>query len=90
MQSFGAQARGANVRVNSAVRDDLSERLWRLRRRHAHIDGYIREERRGWTLRFVRNGRLLFEGRFTNRDEAVRAGRARVLELERAGWNSHW
>jgi hypothetical protein len=68
----------------------LDERLWRLRRRHAHIDVYLGEERCGWTLRFVRNGRLLFEGRFTNRDEAVRAGRARVLELERAGWTSHW
>jgi hypothetical protein len=69
----------------------LSERLWRLRRRHAHIDVYLGEDRRGWTLRFVmRNGRHLFEGRFTNRDEAVRAGRARVLELERAGWTSHW
>ena len=65
-------------------------RLWRLRSRHTYIDVYIDEERHAWTLRFVRNGRLLFEGRFTNRDEAVCAGRARVLELERAGWNSHW
>ncbi len=71
-------------------RASLSERVYRLRRRHSHIDVYISKDREAWTLRFVRNGRLLFEGRFTDRDEAVRAGRARVLELERAGWNSHW
>jgi hypothetical protein len=65
-------------------------RLWRVRRRHDHIDATLHSTRAGWTLRFFRNDRLLLAWRFSSESAARADAVARRRELERAGWVSHW
>lgn len=66
------------------------ERLWRVRRRHAHIDALLRSRDRRWDLRFTRNDRVLLTQEFGDREEACAAAETRLRELQRAGWNVHW
>jgi hypothetical protein len=67
-----------------------SERLWRLRKRYDHIDAEVRPRGLDWELRISRNGRRLIAWRFDNREAAAREAAARLRELERSGWQSHW
>jgi len=66
------------------------ERLWRVRRRHGHIDALLRSRGPMWDLRFTRNDRVLITQEFANRESACAAADARLRELQRAGWNTHW
>lgn len=65
-------------------------RLWRLRRRHDHIDAIAWPVRDGWRLRFIRNGRVLLTRQYDSREAASADADARLRELQRAGWNTHW
>ena len=65
-------------------------RLWRVRRRHDHIDATLRAARKTWTLQFFRNDRLLLTWRFASESDARDEATSRRRELERAGWVSHW
>jgi hypothetical protein len=67
-----------------------SERLWRARRRHDYIDALVERESSAWTLRFVRNDRVLLTWQYPSRDDARAEARRRLRELQRAGWNVHW
>ena len=69
---------------------DEFERLWRVRRRHAHIDALLRPREHGWDLRFTRNDRVLITQEFPDRDAACAAADVRLRELQRAGWATHW
>jgi len=69
---------------------DEFERLWRVRRRHAHIDALLRRRENGWDLRFTRNDRVLITQEFPDRDAASAAADVRLRELQRAGWTTHW
>jgi hypothetical protein len=65
-------------------------RVWRARRRHDHIDAEIVEAGEGWTLRFIHNDRPMIEWRLPTRDAAVDEASARLQQLQRAGWVTHW
>jgi Radical SAM superfamily/B12 binding domain len=71
-------------------RTDLTERLWRVRRRHDHIDAILRVRDRRWELQFVRNDRVLLTRSHATERQARREADARLGELHRAGWNVHW
>ncbi len=69
---------------------DLRDRLWRVRKRHDHIDAQLREMSGGWTLQFARNDRPLIVWEFPTEPEARCEAERKLKELERAGWTSHW
>jgi hypothetical protein len=69
---------------------DEFERLWRVRRRHTHIDALLRRREDGCDLRFTRNDRVLITQEFPDRESASAAADVRLRELQRAGWTSHW
>ncbi|MFI5177833.1 MAG: hypothetical protein ACHQO8_04695 [Vicinamibacterales bacterium] len=69
---------------------DLTDRLWRVRKRHDHIDAALRERPPGWELQFGRNDRPLVVWQFATEAEARREADARLKELQRAGWATHW
>lgn len=69
---------------------DLQDRLWRVRKRHDHIDALLRETPKGWRLQFGRNDRPLVVWEFPTEGEARREAERKLKELERAGWTSHW
>jgi hypothetical protein len=71
-------------------RTDVTERLWRVRRRHDHIDAILRVRGRRWDLQFVRNDRVLLTRSHATERQARREADARLGELHRAGWNVHW
>jgi hypothetical protein len=70
--------------------DLTPKRVWRVRKRHDHIDAEIRPRGSEWELRILHNGRRLLSWRFADRDEASAEATARRRELERSGWQSHW
>ena len=65
-------------------------RLWRARRRHLHIDAMLEPSRHSCTLIFLRNDRPLAALDYPNERAARSAGRARLRQLEMAGWVEHW
>jgi len=65
-------------------------RLWRVRRRHDHIDAMLTMVGARWQLEFARNDRPFLAWRYDGRAEAVAEADARLQELLRAGWNTHW
>jgi hypothetical protein len=69
---------------------DLTDRLWRARRRHDHIDAVLRQEGTTWQLRFFRNDRLFLTWPYLDRTTAVAEAHRRLRELQRAGWTAHW
>ena len=72
------------------VSPDLQARLWRVRKRHDHIDALLVETGDGWQLQFGRNDRPLVSWRFDTQGEAQCEADKRLRELQRAGWTSHW
>ncbi|HUL75461.1 MAG TPA: hypothetical protein VLT86_20275 [Vicinamibacterales bacterium] len=73
-----------------STRADLADRLWRVRKRHDHIDAVLHASPAGWELQFGRNDRPLVVWQFATEAEARREADARLKELQRAGWTSHW
>ena len=69
---------------------DVLLRLWRARRRHAHIDAVLRQRADGWELSYSRDDRPLMLRRFDTEEDARRDATARFAELQRAGWIDHW
>jgi hypothetical protein len=71
-----------------------SDRVWRVRKRHRCIDAEIHSDAPGSTsfaTTVLRDGsRLIYERRWPTREEAEADARAKLAELERAGWITHW
>ena len=66
-------------------------RLWRLRKRHHHVDADLRREGTlGVELRFVYDGRPVFIRRWKTARSALARAAEKRRELERAGWVDHW
>jgi hypothetical protein len=65
-------------------------RLWRARRRHAHIDAMLRQCADGWEVSYSRDDRPLMSRRFDTEDDARADAATRFRELQRAGWIDHW
>jgi hypothetical protein len=70
--------------------DPNLERLWRVRRRHDHIDAVLSARGSCWELRFLRNDRLMLAWCHERRETACLDADERLHELQRAGWNTHW
>jgi hypothetical protein len=68
----------------------LRNRLWRVRKRHDHLDALLRGRGHHWTLEFRRNDRPLVARDFGSRAAARAEADARLRELQRAGWTVHW
>jgi hypothetical protein len=66
------------------------ERLWRVRRRHDHLDAVLSAQGSCWELRFFRNDRLMLARCHERRETACVEADERLRELQRAGWNTHW
>ena len=69
---------------------DVLRRLWRARRRHAHIDAMLRQSAGGWEVSYSRDNRPLMSRRFDTEEDARADATARFRELQRAGWIDHW
>ena len=69
---------------------DVLLRLWRARRRHAHIDAMLRRRADGWEVSYSRDDRPLMTRLFESEEEARGDATARFRELQRAGWIDHW
>ena len=80
----------ASGRITTEGFVDLNDRLWRLRRRHDHIDAIIRRRGALWELTFLRNDRLMLTRHYTRLDLARAEADRRLRDLQRAGWNTHW
>jgi hypothetical protein len=65
-------------------------RLWRMRRRHDHIDATLAAAGAAWELTYLRNDRTMLAWRYPDEVDARRDADTRRRELERAGWVSHW
>ncbi|HXW07305.1 MAG TPA: hypothetical protein VD833_18865 [Vicinamibacterales bacterium] len=76
--------------MRNPERPGTGDRLWRARRRHDRIDAVLGQRGRYWLLRFFRNGRLLLSRRHETEALARAEAGARLKELQRAGWNTHW
>jgi hypothetical protein len=81
---------GRATRRSDELRCGDVQRLWRLRRRHDHIDALVGRRGASWELSFVRNDRVLVTRSYPTRDAAHADAAGRRRELERAGWNTHW
>ena len=66
------------------------QRLWRVRRRLDRIDAVLEPSGRGWSLQYFRNGRRLLSWPYRTAGPARAAAAAKLRELQRAGWTSHW
>ena len=66
------------------------DRLWRVRRRHVHIDAELHEDAGAWQLEFLRNDRLMLRWRFVDQRAARQEADRRLRELQRVGWTLHW
>lgn len=69
---------------------DAGLRLWRARKRHDCIDAVLHDAGPECILQFFRNRRLILERRHDSAELARAEADARLRELQRAGWTSHW
>jgi hypothetical protein len=69
-----------------------AERLWRVRKQHRHIDAVLLtlEDAPAVELRYFRDDRLLVARRWPAREPALEEAAAKLNELQRAGWTTHW
>jgi hypothetical protein len=65
-------------------------RVWRVRKRHDHIDAVIGSTRDGYEAAFYWNDRLLIALPFADRPAAEREVEARRRALHEVGWTVHW
>jgi hypothetical protein len=73
-----------------ATPTDLSQRMWRMRKRHQAIDATLAASDGVWELTFWRNRKPMLMWRYADQDEARSEAERRRGELERSGWTSHW
>jgi hypothetical protein len=71
---------------------NAGERLWRVRKNHVWIDAQLRAapDGAGVDLTFFYDGEPMFALRTRTRAAAEAEANERLLELQRAGWNTHW
>jgi hypothetical protein len=69
-----------------------SQRLWRLRKRHQHVDALLRAVAGvgDVELCYLFNGEAAYRRRWPTRALAVQEAAEKRAELEREGWVFHW
>jgi hypothetical protein len=65
-------------------------RIWRVRRRHDHIDAVLQSLGSTWALEYSRNDRTMVTRRYDTEIDARAEAKTRLEELQRAGWIEHW
>ena len=68
----------------------MEVRLWRARWRRDRIDALLHRAGSGWELRFLWNERPLIARRYARAQTARAEAAAKLRDLERSGWISHW
>jgi hypothetical protein len=71
-------------------RPSVAERLWRVRKKHTSIDAQITEHDAGAEIRYFYNGEPVLSRCWPTRQVALTDAAARLKDLQRAGWNTHW
>ena len=66
------------------------QRVWRLRKLHQWVDAELHVDGATADLRLLLNGEVMYERRWTTRDEALTDAAGKRAELEREGWTAHW
>ena len=69
---------------------DAGLRLWRVRKRHQHLDALLSSTGSGWVIEFRRDDRSLLTWSFEREADARAQADHRLRELQRAGWTTHW
>ena len=72
--------------------ESTTDRVWRVRKNHTWIDARIGQgaDSADVELQFFYGGELVFSRRCPTRDCALSDADARLRELQRAGWTTHW
>ena len=69
-----------------------TERLWRVRKQGASMDALLGAsiEARGFELQYFHDGRLVVATQWPTREAAIADADAKLSDLQRAGWTTHW
>ena len=69
-----------------------TERVWRVRRNHTSIAAQIRDcdAPPGAEIHYFYDGALVYRRQWPSREQALTDATARLRELQRAGWATHW
>ena len=73
-----------------SANNESGRRLWRVRKRHDHIDATLAPTAGRWELAYAHNDKPMVVWRYTEQHEAQTDAEARRRQLERAGWTNHW
>ena len=65
-------------------------RLWRVRKRHQHLDALLSSIGGDWIIEFRRDDRPLLTWTFPTEADARAQADLRLRDLQRAGWTTHW
>jgi hypothetical protein len=70
----------------------VDERLWRVRKNHTWIDARLHggAGAAGVELQFFYDGAPVYARPFPTREGALADAGARLHDLQRAGWTTHW
>jgi hypothetical protein len=68
----------------------FAERLWRVRKNHTSIDAHIRDLGAGVEIRYFYDGEPVLSQQWPTRQLALTDAAARLRDLQRAGWTTHW
>jgi len=64
--------------------------LWRVRKNHASIDAQISDHGAGVEIRYFYDGEPVLAQQWPTRQLALTDAAARLRDLQRAGWTTHW
>jgi hypothetical protein len=64
--------------------------LWRVRKNHTSIDAQINDCGVGVELRYFYDGEPVLSQQWPTRQLALTDAAARLRDLQRAGWTTHW
>ena len=67
-----------------------TDRLWRGRKDHTWIDAQVREREGAIEVRYFYEGEPVLSQHWATRQLALTDAAARLRDLQRAGWTTHW
>ena len=80
----------SSINPQSAIRNPQSQRLWRVRKEHASIDARLTTGDSEVELQYCYDGQPIVVTRWPTRAAAVADAEARLRDLQRVGWATHW
>jgi hypothetical protein len=70
---------------------DVGERLWRIRKDSAFMDAQLRHgDGGGVDVHYFLDGAAVLSQHWPTREDALNDAAARLRDLQRAGWSTHW